>query len=510
VRGESGAGGAAGRVSQEPALSLHRRVLVPVPWNDALVEGSYLVRSAASRAGTLALTGDTSKPGPLTVWAPAGVDQVTWNGQPVATKVNGDGSLTGTVPGPAPVTLPALTNWKFSSETPEAQPGFDDSSWTLADHPVSNANSPATPVLYASDHGYDHGFVWYRGHFTATGAETGVTLTADGIAPTGAFSVSLNGAFLGSNTAAGPTTATFSFPPAALRPGQDNVIAVLVENTGNPEGPSGEKAGLYSATLAGSTAAVTWRLMGDPGGTTLQDPVRGVMNAAGLAGSDNGWGLPGYPDQDWPGVTLPDSWDARGVPPGIGWYRTSFSRNLPRQGYVPVDVQIGGPGPGAGAADHRAFVYVNGWLIGRYVNNVGPQHQFYVPAGILNDHGGNTPAIAVWGLDGSGGGLDRSRRWPRSPRPRWPRARSRSPRRCATRPASRRALHRDHAGPGAVARGAQPAGHGHVPGWAGRAAVADQRGAGPGPGGEPGGDVQQRRRHRRRRPLPVVCRRWAA
>jgi len=372
----------------------------------ALVEGGYLVRTAAARGGTLALTGDTSQAGPLTVWAPAGVSQVTWNGQPVATKAGADGSLTGTVPGPAPVTLPALTNWKFSSETPEAQPGFDDRSWTLADHPVSNASSPSTPVLYASDYGYDHGFVWYRGHFTATGSETGVTLTADGFAPTGAFSVWLNGAFLGSNTAAGPTTATFSFPPGALRTGGDNVIAVLVENTDNPEGPSGEKAGLYKAELNGSSAAITWRLQGDPGGTTLQDPVRGVMNAAGLAGSDNGWDLPGYPDQDWQNVTLPDSWAARGVPPGIGWYRTSFSLNLPSRGYVPVDVQIGGPGPGAGTADYRAFIYVNGWLIGRYVNNVGPQHQFYVPAGILNDHGGNTLAIAVWGLDGAGGGLD--------------------------------------------------------------------------------------------------------
>jgi hypothetical protein len=131
-----------------------------------------------------------------------------------------------------------------------------------------------------------------------------------------------------------------------------------------------------------------------------------VMNPAGLYGSDNGWDLPGYPDQDWQGVTLPDSWPARGVPPGIGWYRTSFSLSLPSHGYVPIDVQIGGPGPGAGTADYRAFIYVNGWLIGRYVNNVGPQHQFYVPAGILNDHGANTLAIAVWGLDGTGGGLD--------------------------------------------------------------------------------------------------------
>ena len=69
--------------------------------------------------------------------------------------------------------------------------------------------------------------------------------------------------------------------------------------------------------------------MGDPGGTTLQDPVRGVMNPAGLYGADNGWDLPGYPDADWQDVTLPDSWPARGVPPGIGWYRTSFSLRLP-------------------------------------------------------------------------------------------------------------------------------------------------------------------------------------
>jgi beta-galactosidase GanA len=372
---------------------------------DVLVEGAYLVRTATVRGGTLYLTGDTSAAGPITIWAGPTVRSVDWNGFPVATTSSADGSMTGSLPGPQPVTLPKLTNWKFATGAPEAQPGFDDSDWTLADHPVSNASSPSTPVLYASDYGYDHGFVWYRGHFTATGSETGVTLTADGIAPTGAYSVWLNGAFLGSGSAAGAQTQTFSFPAGLVKAGKDNVIAVLVENTGNPEGPSGEKAGLYSASLVGSDAPITWRLMGAPGGSTLQDPVRGIMNEAGLFGSDNGWNLPGYPDQSWQDVTLPDSWSARGVPPGIGWYRTTFSLHLPRDSYVPIDVQIGGPGPGAGTADYRAFIYVNGWLIGRYVNNVGPQHQFYVPAGILNDQGGNTLAIAVWGLNQAGGGL---------------------------------------------------------------------------------------------------------
>jgi beta-galactosidase GanA len=369
-----------------------------------LVQGGYLVRKAAVRGSTLMLSGDTSSAGSLTAWVPPSISSVRWNGSQVAVTAGADGSLSGTIPGPAPVSMPALTGWKFAYETPEAQPGFNDASWTLADHPVSNASSPSTPVLYASDYGYDHGFVWYRGHFTATGTETGVTLTADGIAPTGAYSAWLNGVFLGSATAAGPATQTFGFPAGAVRAGQDNVIAVLLENTGNPEGPSGEKVGLYSASLDGSSEPITWRLDGaDP---RLQDPVRGIMNAAGLYGADNGWDLPGYPDGNWTPVTLPDSWAARGVPAGIGWYRTTFSLHVPHGQYVPIDVQVGGPGPGAGTADYRAFIYVNGWLIGRYVNNIGPQHQFYVPAGILNDDGQNTIAIADWGLDSTSGGLD--------------------------------------------------------------------------------------------------------
>ncbi|HEU5333869.1 MAG TPA: beta-galactosidase [Actinocrinis sp.] len=378
----------------------------------ALVEGGYLVRTAAVHGDRLDLTGDTSRAGALTVWAPAGVRDITWNGARVRTTTGSDGSLRGTVPGPAPVSLPKLTDWRFSYETEEAQPGFDDSSWTLADHAVttnsaaSSSAASGAPVLYASDYGYDHGFVWYRGHFTATGTETAITVTADGISPTGAFSAWLNGAFLGSFSAAGSQQSTLNFPAGALAPGKDNVVAILVENTGRPEGPSTEPVGLSSAALAGSSAPLTWRLMGDQGGTTLQDPVRGAMNPAGLYGTNNGWDLPGYPDADWQHVSVPDAWSARGVPAGIGWYRTGFSLGLPKNSYVPVSVQIGGAGPGAGSADYRAFIFVNGWFVGRYVNNVGPQHQFYVPAGILNEDGRNTLAIAVWGMDQNSAGLD--------------------------------------------------------------------------------------------------------
>jgi beta-galactosidase GanA len=373
----------------------------PVQTNDGpvLIEGGYLVRSATVRGNTLDIDGDTSTSGSLTVWGPSNVVKVDWNGSRVAVTSGTDGSLSGTIAGPPSATLPTLTGWKFADENEYTSPSYNDSSWTLADHPGDD--------LYAGDYGFGHGFVWYRGHFTATGSETGVTLEADGIAPTGAYSVWLNGVFLGSGQAAGATTQIFTFPSGALKTGADNVIVVLVENTGNPEGPSGEKTGLYSASMVGSSATITWRLHGasSADGSATLDSVRGIMNGAGLYGSDHGWSLPGYPDQNWTSVTLPDSWASRGVPAGIGWYRTTFNLNLPHGTYVPIDVQIGASS-GVGTADYRAFIYVNGWLIGRYVNNVGPQHDFYVPAGILNDNGQNTIAIADWGLDTTTGGLD--------------------------------------------------------------------------------------------------------
>ncbi len=382
----------------------------------ALVRGSYLVRGAQARGSTVALSGDTSRAAALTVWAAPQMSSISWNGRPVVTSTRRDGSLAGSVGGPAPVTLPALSGWRFAFETPEAQPGYDDSNWVLADHSVTtNPTSPVTtPVLYADDYGFHTGFVWYRAHFMATGNETGINLTVGG-GTHGAFSVWLNGAFLGSDTAGGDQTQmSFPFPAAALRAGRDNVVAVLTQSSGHDEdgvyGPApsdGQKAprGLLGASLEGASTPVTWRLQGAQGGENLQDPVRGPLNATGLYGTNRGWDLPGYPDRDWESVSLPDSWSSRGLPAGIGWYRTSFNLALPRQSYVPVAVQIDGPGPGAGTttANYRAFIYVNGWLMGQYDNKLGPQHQFYIPAGILKQDGNNTLAIAVWGLDQSAG-----------------------------------------------------------------------------------------------------------
>ena len=97
---------------------------------------------------------------------------MTWNGRRVGTTRQSDGALAGSLPGAAAVHLPVLTEWHFRFETPEAQPFYNDSTWTLADHSTTTNPTPpvTTPVLYADDYGFHHGFIWYRGHFSATGA----------------------------------------------------------------------------------------------------------------------------------------------------------------------------------------------------------------------------------------------------------------------------------------------------------------------------------------------------
>jgi beta-galactosidase GanA len=366
-----------------------------------LVRGPGLLRSSSSHGGTLALTGDTSKAGDLEVFGTA--HAVTWNGRPVGTAATAAGSRLGRLDGPAAVSLPALTHWTHAAESPEAQPTFDDSTWRVADHLSSTSTTaPATlPVLFADDYGFHHGDVWYRGRFRATGTETGVNLSAI-TGRAGVFSAWLNGQFLGSSSSG---QGRLTFPAGALHAGADNVLSVLVENMGHNEdynsGDSHKEArGLTGATLAGAPlAAITWRVQGNRGGETPIDPVRGPMNNGGLYGERSGWSLPGFPDRSWTPVSLPTT----DPTPGVSWYRTTARLDLPRGSDTSVGLRIDDDP----ARHYRAEIFVNGWQLGRYVNDVGPQHSFPIPNGILKPNGENTIAIAVWNTDASTGGLGR-------------------------------------------------------------------------------------------------------
>lgn len=367
-----------------------------------LVRGTHLLRTATSldNGRTVALTGDNADDNNIEVFTSAG--HVTWNGRPVKTRTTDTPSLTGKIPTAAAIHLPALTNWKHAEESPEAAPGFDDTSWQVADRTTTNSVSGINklPVLYADDYGFHTGNTWYRGRFHASGKETGIHLVSDSGGGAQAFSAWLNGTFLGSSTTG---SADFTFPAGAVRSQGDNVLSVLTVNMGHEEdynSTNGNKTarGLTSASLVGAPlTSVTWRLQGVRGGEDLQDPVRGPLSTGGLYGERAGWSLPGYPDAKWNRVSLPTT-DTR---PGVSWYRTDVSLDLPRG----QDTSLGLTFTDDPARKYRATIFVNGWQVGNYVNYLGPQHTFPVPNGILDPNGRNSIAIAVWNLDGSTGGL---------------------------------------------------------------------------------------------------------
>jgi beta-galactosidase GanA len=351
-----------------------------------LVRGPYLIRSAQLTKDTLSLSGDINSPTQLSVLFPESLNAV-WQGP------------LNNVP---KVNLPALKQWKFQYESPERNPVLDDSDWTVADHTsTDNPNPPGSlPVLYEDDYGFHHGNVWYRGHLVATGAETGITIDGEG-GGNGLYSVWLNGALLATESGG---SNTFTFPAGILQPGHDNVIAVLVMNMGHDEDYSPNDSykaprGVRTATLTGANTAIRWKIQGSPGGENLIDPVRGPMNIGGLYGERHGWFLSGYPDHAWSKVSLPHRWN--GLPAGIGWYRTEFELRFPEHSDVPLGLKIiDDP-----ARHYRALIFLNGWMLGIYANDLGPQHIFSLPTGILNTNGTNTVAIAVWGEDNISAGL---------------------------------------------------------------------------------------------------------
>ena len=123
------------------------------------------------------------------------------------------------------------------------------------------------------------------------------------------------------------------------------------------------------------------------------------MNNGGLYGERAGWYLPGYPDGTWAPVSLPNSDPL----PGVAWYRTTFTLNEP----AGADASLGLAISDATAKAYRATIFLNGWNLGQYINNVGPQHTFVLPNRILRagigDDGRNTLAIAVITNNAGGG-----------------------------------------------------------------------------------------------------------
>lgn len=130
------------------------------------------------------------------------------------------------------------------------------------------------------------------------------------------------------------------------------------------------------------------------------DTFRGHYNEGGLFAERVGAHLPGFSDGAWAvGSPVRGGEGAVGVQgPGVNFYRTTFalvssrssvrlcvrlkewpvSQSLPTGADVPIRLRIVSNDV---TANYRAQVYLNGWMLGKYINELGPQTDYVLPAG---------------------------------------------------------------------------------------------------------------------------------
>ncbi|RDB14620.1 putative beta-galactosidase A [Hypsizygus marmoreus] len=383
-----------------------------------LVGGPYLVRTASISGATLALKGDLKTDVRLTVIAPRSLRSITWNGDQVSGDLVASSALTSmggfvaqlrTKRALTGISVPKLTGWKFKDSLPEIGRTFNDARWVEANK--TSTNIPFKPyygdgrVLYGCDYGFCENVVLWRGHFAGTGMEKSVNLSING-GEAFAASVWLNDVFLG--TSFGNSTNNrhileetddrFIFPAGSVVSGADNIITIVQDNMGlnetsgsnpntskSPRGVRGFKLDTGNFT--------TWKVQGKVGGyKNYPDKVRGVFNEGGLFGEREGWHLPQFDTSRWASRNL-----VQGLPnlsAGVGFFVTTFKLNIPRGVDVPMSFTFEEPL----SQPYRALLFVNGWMMGKRIGNLGPQAKFPVHEGILDYSGVNTVAVALWSM----------------------------------------------------------------------------------------------------------------
>jgi hypothetical protein len=188
-----------------------------------------------------------------------------------------------------------------------------------------------------------------------------------------------------------------TFTPALTQAHAAGVAVTGQNTTGISFSPALRHALPAGAAITGPTPPAYWRVQGNEGGEDITDTVRGPDNNGGSYGENAGWSLAGYPDTTgtWAPVTLPYS----DTQPGIAWYRDTFKLNVPSG----VDPSLALNISDVPTKVYHATIFLNGWNLGQYINNVGPQESFVLPTGILNPDGSNTLAIEVITTNPGGG-----------------------------------------------------------------------------------------------------------
>ncbi|KAI1407154.1 glycoside hydrolase family 35 protein [Hypoxylon sp. FL1857] len=380
--------------------------------SSVIVKGGYLMRAASIADDSLYLVGDVNATTEIEIIAaPITPKRLFFNAdevditEPINNRVNGT-----TFYAPPNIELPdlSLLDWRYVDSLPEITTAYDDSNWTACTlTSTNNTRNFTTPTsLYASDYGYHSGSLLYRGHFTATGQESALFLGTQGGTGFG-HSVWLDSTFLGPwlGNSSSSYNQTLEFP-SKLQDGEHHVLAILIDHMGLHENFEAEAQlmreprGILYYNIVGQSDSsdVSWKMTGNLGGEHYIDHSRGPLNEGAMWAERNGYHLPGAPTEVWKKRTPSQGLTS----PGVGFFSTTFTLEIPPGYDVPISLSIGNTTRDGVAQNFRVQFFINGWQFGKYVNNLGPQNRFVLPEGILNHNGSNYLALTLWCQDASG------------------------------------------------------------------------------------------------------------
>ncbi len=271
--------------------------------------------------------------------------------------------------GPPPP-LPRLESWSFSGVSPQLDPAYDDASWS--ELTADEIDRWRIDIDTLAVH---YGFIWYRGTFYDP-------LDRLRLDARHCYAVWINrqlvvaGDQLQNRLGVGPDGASVRRVPLTgvrLNEGR-NVIVILAESLGHNPGLADDGANPRGVVrLDTGRTPIRWRYRGG-----LVRGERGMNPVIAFEGVER---------STTETVVLPHGWADE--PSGVGLYETRFRLH----GLDPKQLTLGlGFDPGRG----KAVLYLNGYLIGRFWPERGPQSRFPLPWGVLDPNEENHLAIAVW------------------------------------------------------------------------------------------------------------------
>jgi hypothetical protein len=114
------------------------------------------------------------------------------------------------------------------------------------------------------------------------------------------------------------------------------------------------------------------------------------FSEGGLYAERIGAHLPGFPDLAWSNGSPLASAGGGLTAPGVNFYRTKFSLGLPSHTDVPIRLSIT---PSDITSNFRIQIYLNGWMLGKYINNFGYVSNDYVSKLSLNKRSPQTDFV---------------------------------------------------------------------------------------------------------------------